>query len=341
MAATASSQDPPRDPTFRNYSAEAAKKYLEHRRGYADRLIQRVIDLHSSSQGGFDVLLDVGCGPGTATRDLAPYFQHAVGTDPGESMIATARSVPSTTKSGETVSYELGPAEALSSLPGLKKFSSDGSGCVDLITAATAAHWFDMPRFWAEAAKVLKPGGSVIIWGSGGYYPNPNTTPNYKKMWEFMKAFEEEHLAPFEQPGNKLSRELYVNLGMPWECLERLADDDEGKRLKQGLQEFDEKAFVRLEFNKDGYVEPGETFFSQNPRLNFQQAKLVMGTASPVTRWREAHKAQLEKGEVEDIVDFLVRRSTEILEEVEEGKGRDWIDGGSAIVILLVKKKSR
>lgn len=26
------------------------------------------------------------------------------------------------------------------------------------------AHWFDMPKFWAAAAKVLKPGGTVAIW---------------------------------------------------------------------------------------------------------------------------------------------------------------------------------
>lgn len=26
------------------------------------------------------------------------------------------------------------------------------------------AHWFDMPRFWAAAADLLKPGGSVALW---------------------------------------------------------------------------------------------------------------------------------------------------------------------------------
>jgi trans-aconitate 3-methyltransferase len=26
------------------------------------------------------------------------------------------------------------------------------------------AHWFDMTKFWAEAAKVVKPGGTVALW---------------------------------------------------------------------------------------------------------------------------------------------------------------------------------
>jgi hypothetical protein len=25
-------------------------------------------------------------------------------------------------------------------------------------------HWFDMPKFWAEAAQVVKPGGTVALW---------------------------------------------------------------------------------------------------------------------------------------------------------------------------------
>lgn len=26
------------------------------------------------------------------------------------------------------------------------------------------AHWFDMPKFWAAAADVLRPGGTVALW---------------------------------------------------------------------------------------------------------------------------------------------------------------------------------
>ena len=29
------------------------------------------------------------------------------------------------------------------------------------------AHWFDMSKFWVEAAKVVKPGGTVALWTAG------------------------------------------------------------------------------------------------------------------------------------------------------------------------------
>lgn len=34
---------------------------------------------------------------------------------------------------------------------------------VDLLTASSAAHWFDQPRFQAEANRVLKPQGCVAL----------------------------------------------------------------------------------------------------------------------------------------------------------------------------------
>jgi trans-aconitate 3-methyltransferase len=338
MASTdPSSQKKDKDPTFRNYDAASAQKYLQHRPGYSDNIIYLVISQHTSSGGGLNLVLDVGCGPGNATRSLAPHFEHAIGADPGQSMIEAARTVPSTTKSGDPVNYEVCAAEALSGLKALKQFSDDGLNSVDLITAATAAHWFEMPRFWGEAAKILKPGGSVIIWGFGGYYCNPNNTPNAAKMQDFLKSFEEETLAPYEQPGNKLCRELYINLGLPWECINQLGDG--GQDLKSFLTEFDQQEFVRLEFNKDGYVPLGESFFGGIKRENFDVIRAMLGTASPVTRWREAHKEKLERGEVEDVIDMMIRRIKKILAEVPEGEDRNWVEGGSAMVLLVVKKK--
>lgn len=36
-------------------------------------------------------------------------------------------------------------------------------GSVDLLTVATAVHWFDQPKFLAEAGRVLKPGGCMAL----------------------------------------------------------------------------------------------------------------------------------------------------------------------------------
>lgn len=41
-------------------------------------------------------------------------------------------------------------------------------GSVDLLTAASAAHWFDTERFLKEAVRVLKPRGCLAFFGYGG-----------------------------------------------------------------------------------------------------------------------------------------------------------------------------
>lgn len=37
------------------------------------------------------------------------------------------------------------------------------SGGVDLVTAMTAAHWFDRQKFLLEADRVLRPGGCLAL----------------------------------------------------------------------------------------------------------------------------------------------------------------------------------
>jgi len=40
-------------------------------------------------------------------------------------------------------------------------------GSVDLLTAASAAHWFDVEGFIKEAVRVLKPHGCLALFGYG------------------------------------------------------------------------------------------------------------------------------------------------------------------------------
>ncbi|XP_015229455.1 PREDICTED: putative methyltransferase DDB_G0268948 [Cyprinodon variegatus] len=96
-----------------------------------------------------ELAVDVGCGPGQVTVLLAPYFNKVVGTDVSQAMIdrALAKSNPPNT------SYRQSPAEEL-------PFTA---GEVDLVTAMTAAHWFDRPRFLQEADRVLRPGGCLAL----------------------------------------------------------------------------------------------------------------------------------------------------------------------------------
>lgn len=120
------------DPTFRSYKPAQAQQYAWARPAYPPALYEHIFTTHAASGGDFGVVVDVGCGPGRATRDLALAFDRAVGVDPGEEMINTARERGGVTKNGEKVCFEICEAERLLDVPGL---STAG---VDLITVATA-----------------------------------------------------------------------------------------------------------------------------------------------------------------------------------------------------------
>lgn len=375
--------------TFRNYDATAATKYARYRGGWSESFIlEHIISPHTSSGGELDILLDVGCGPGNSTRCLAPHFRHVLGVDPSLAMVEAARGHPSvghgTLGGGEqqqqptAIRYEVGKAEELSSLPALADFiqsqsqtqpgsetfenpqGSSGSECVDLITAATAAHWFDMRRFWGEAARILKPGGSVILWCTGGLYVHPFTTPSYTKVQRLLDDFEAVVLAPFSTAGNALCRNLYAGLPLPWDyyyCSHHGDDqdgdgDEDSLGVKDSLQVlscFNRERFTRLEFNKDGAVPSPRERFVQGWKADFNTLRESLATASPVVRWREAHGEQLRKGEVVDLLDTLIEGMKELFAEVDEGdgegrrggKGREWMDCGTSVGVLVVKKKMK
>ncbi|KAM4608654.1 putative methyltransferase [Polymixia lowei] len=95
--------------------------------------------------------VDLGCGTGQHSRVLAPHFREVVGMDVSKCQLEEAQAVPGY----PNITYREGTAEVLP--------FPDGS--VDLLTAASAAHWFDQRQFLAEASRVLKPKGCIALLG--------------------------------------------------------------------------------------------------------------------------------------------------------------------------------
>ncbi|KAL3970323.1 ribosomal biogenesis protein LAS1 [Sarotherodon galilaeus] len=121
-----------------------------------------------------ELAVDLGCGTGQNSRLLAPHFKEVVGLDISECQVEEARTVPGYSN----ITYRKGTAEELP--------FSDGS--VDLLTAASAAHWFDQSRFLAEATRVLKPRGCMALLG----FSDSNTKPNYQNCGDRLKNIYEE-----------------------------------------------------------------------------------------------------------------------------------------------------
>jgi trans-aconitate 3-methyltransferase len=114
---------------------------------------------------------------------------------------------------------------------------------------------------------------------------------------------------------------MYRELGMPWDMDVGPGGGDLG---------FPREKFVRKEWDVNGEVGVGEKFFRGHEVVSLEQFAAGCGTASMVTRWREAHPELVGTGE--DIVSVTVRELREAL------GGREWFEGGSATALLLFKR---
>lgn len=300
--------------TFRSFTSDQGRHYARHRMTYSKALYQDIISHHTSTGGKCNTVLDLGCGPGTATFALAEFFDQAIGLDPSEGMISTARSLLATEHPKSNVKFEISTAEDIES-----SLIPDAS--VDLITAATCAHWFDMPRFWPSAARVLRPGGTVAMWCSNAYVHH--SVPNSAAINVAVKKIEEEEILPFFEPGNMLPRDLYSTIGLPW-------------TVEPPVPAFDESALFRKEW---GIEDNDESFYEMKQvTLDLDTLEKMLGTSSPVTRWREAHPEAV--GTEEDVIRRMRREIERLLHEAGVEKGKEMVRGGEAGVLLMVKKRA-
>lgn len=128
---------------FQDHFSKQTDIYLKARPSYPEELFTY---LHSISPSN-EVCWDCATGNGQAAVSLAPHFKKVIATDGSAQQIANAMPM-------QNIEYRVGTAE----VSGLQNHS------VDLITAATGAHWFNLDMFYAEAQRVAKPNGILAVW---------------------------------------------------------------------------------------------------------------------------------------------------------------------------------
>jgi ubiquinone/menaquinone biosynthesis C-methylase UbiE len=137
---------------FHDHFSGHAGPYAQARPTYPDALIRFV----AASAPERACAWDCATGSGQAAVALAAHFDLVRATDASAAQIAEATPHP-------RVQYAVQPAERVD--------FPDAS--VDALTVAQALHWFDIPTFFAEARRVLRPGGLFCAWG----YSWSNVTP--------------------------------------------------------------------------------------------------------------------------------------------------------------------
>src|SRR5262249_45350662 len=84
---------------------------------------------------------------------------------------------------------------------------------VDLVAVASAFHWLDFPRFYAEVRRAAKPGGVLAAWGS----KTPHVTPEVDAL---VERFDRGVLGPFWLPQTGHAVEGYRTIPFPFEEVE-------------------------------------------------------------------------------------------------------------------------
>ncbi len=176
----------PPGPRFNDHFSAQSADYARHRPLYPAELYEFLAGL-----GGRRLAWDCATGNGQAAVSLAAHFDRVIATDASRAQIDAAIAHPG-------VSYRLAAAED----------SGLDTDSVDLVTVGQALHWFDTRRFFAEAARVLVPGGSVAAWCYELCTVSPECDAAVGRLYD-------EIVAPFWPPERRLIEERYAGIRFP------------------------------------------------------------------------------------------------------------------------------
>lgn len=135
--------------TFRDHFSQHAAEYAKFRPSYPQELFRFLANEAPANK----LAWDCATGNGQAARGLADYFEHVIATDGSSAQIEMATAHPK-------IEFCVATAEA----------TEIASVSCDLVTAATAAHWFNLDHFYSEAKRVMKPGGVIALFHYGATY---------------------------------------------------------------------------------------------------------------------------------------------------------------------------
>lgn len=128
-------------------AGDIADGYATYRPAVHPRVMERVYR-QLGRREPFKRALDVGYGAGVSTKALTRFAESCIGLDPARAMLKRAGGI------APSAAFIAGAAEAIP----LRGRS------VDLITAAGSLNYIDLDRFFPEAARVLMPGGVLVVY---------------------------------------------------------------------------------------------------------------------------------------------------------------------------------
>ncbi|NQD96088.1 class I SAM-dependent methyltransferase [Pseudomonas sp. CrR25] len=120
-----------------------ADAYAHFRPQYPDTLFDWLASRSPARQRA----LDIACGNGQASRPLLRHFAQVLACDASVEQLRAAEDLHGISRFAASAEAQPLPDAGL-----------------DLIVVAQALHWFATPPFFAEVARLLKPGGLFCAW---------------------------------------------------------------------------------------------------------------------------------------------------------------------------------
>ncbi len=173
---------------FKDYFSSHATDYAQFRPRYPNELFAYLAEIAPSRGRAWDC----ATGNGQTARALGEFFAEVIATDGSQTQLDQAAP-------HERVVYRRAVAED----------SGLADASCDLITVSQALHWFNLDKFYAEARRVLRPGGGLAVWS----YDLLNVTPEIDAA---LQHFYQDLVGPYWAPERELVEKGYRTIPFPF-----------------------------------------------------------------------------------------------------------------------------